>query len=44
MAGWRRPWMAALLVSLLMASGCSKSQDLLLLYSGDCQGYLDPCG
>jgi hypothetical protein len=35
-----------LVLGLVGAAGCGKrpSGDLLLVYSGDCQGYLDPCG
>ena len=39
-----RRWCAGLLALMLAAAGCGRSTDLLLVYSGDCQGYLDPCG
>jgi hypothetical protein len=39
---------AAVLLALGLAAGLSgcgdRRDDLLLVYSSDCQGYLDPCG
>jgi hypothetical protein len=41
----RKRLLVALLASGLAAAGCAKrSDELLVVYSGDCQGYLDPCG
>lgn len=39
------PWLAAGFAAILATAGCGKRQsDLLVVYTGDCQGYLDPCG
>ena len=45
----RPPWGLALTLVLLVlvGVGCSAKPDdaeLLLVYSGDCKGYIEPCG
>jgi len=47
MRGWRRFLQAAVAIGVgAGAMGCAKKpqSDLLFVYSGDCQGYLEPCG
>jgi hypothetical protein len=32
-------------LALCLGAGCSRPHDdLLVVYSGDCEGYLEPCG
>jgi hypothetical protein len=39
------PWVLVGIAVLLGAAGCGNHHgDLLVVYTGDCQGYLDPCG
>ena len=46
----RPPWCLALTLVLLVliGLGCSANKpddaELLLVYSGDCKGYIEPCG
>ena len=36
---------ALLVAALSAAAACSRSpHELLFVYSGDCQGYIEPCG
>ncbi|HZM15264.1 MAG TPA: hypothetical protein VFE28_04605 [Candidatus Krumholzibacteria bacterium] len=38
-------WSAAALALWLGVAGCrSRSDELLVAYSGDCQAWIDPCG
>lgn len=43
MRGWKLGgWLAA---ALVVISGCGDPRpSLLVVYSGDCQGYIEPCG
>lgn len=42
----RRRWGACTVVAAMLAgAACSRApRELLLVYSGDCQGYVEPCG
>jgi hypothetical protein len=42
----RRPrWAYAAALAFVASAACSRApRELLFVYSGDCQGYVEPCG